>query len=300
VIGVDEGVRVDGDEGLFGPFSVTWHLHADPSMWLAGVRALYLQALHPVAMRGVAQNSDFRSDPVGRLMRTASFVGVSTYGPLAEVETAAARVRRVHRALRLVDHDTGRTHRVDELELLLWIHCAEVASYLDVVRRAGFRMSDAQADRYVDEQRRAAALVGLPEADVPGSVAELRRYFGAMLPELRATPEALDTLDFLLRPPTKPWLVPARRVLWTTLSEVAYSVLPAWAKQLYGRPGLDEATATLRLRALRKAAFLIPTRVRWTVPEPQLPRAIERLGPVAVPMRHLHVATPQLTGGAPA
>src|SRR5215204_1144573 len=104
---------MSGDPGLFGPSSVTWHLHADPSMWLAGVRALYLQALHPLAMRGVMQNSDFREDPWGRLMRTAAFVGVTTYGPRPDAEAAGARVRRIHRALTLHDPDTGRTHRVD-------------------------------------------------------------------------------------------------------------------------------------------------------------------------------------------
>ncbi|MDQ0792065.1 uncharacterized protein (DUF2236 family) [Streptomyces sp. B1I3] len=56
------------DPGLFGPGSVTWQMHADPMMWVAGVRALYLQALHPRAVRGVMQNSDFRRNwGLGRL-----------------------------------------------------------------------------------------------------------------------------------------------------------------------------------------------------------------------------------------
>jgi uncharacterized protein (DUF2236 family) len=251
-------------------------------MWLAGVRALYLQALHPLAMRGVAQNSDFKTDPLGRLRRTAAFVGVVTYGPVADAEAAGARVRRIHRALRLYDPDTGQTHPVDRPDLLLWVHCAEVVSYLDVVRRAGFALSADQADRYVDEQRRAAALVGLPAGDVPGSTGELADYLTGMRPVLRATPEALDTMNFLLKPPAPAWQVPARAI-WTGLSEVAYSTLPGWAKELYGRPGLAERTATRRLRALRRAAHGIPRRVRWYVPEPHLPQAIERLGPVAYP-----------------
>jgi uncharacterized protein (DUF2236 family) len=270
------------DPGLFGPSSVTWHLHADPAMWLAGVRALYLQALHPIAVRGVVQNSDFREDPWGRLMRTAGFVGVTTYGPRVDAEAAAARVRRVHRALRLFDPDTGSTHRVDEPDLLMWIHCAEIASYLDVVRRAGFPVSDAQADRYVDEQRRAAALVGLPEDGVPGSVGELRAYFGGMRPVLRATPEALDIVDFLLWPPVPAWLMPSR-YLWTRVSDVAYSTLPGWARELYGRPGLPDRVATRRLRALRRMAFAIPDSLRWRIPHPYLPEAIARLGKRTTP-----------------
>ena len=91
-------VRLDEpDHGLFGPDSVTWQVHGDPAMWVAGIRSLYLQALHPLAVAAVVQNSDFRAAPLGRLIRTADFVGVSTYGTHEEVERASARVRRVHR-----------------------------------------------------------------------------------------------------------------------------------------------------------------------------------------------------------
>lgn len=54
-----------GDPGLFTPDSVTWQMHGDPMMWVAGIRALYLQALHPRALRGVMQNSDFRREAWG-------------------------------------------------------------------------------------------------------------------------------------------------------------------------------------------------------------------------------------------
>ncbi len=86
----------EGDAGLFGPSSVTWQLHADPMMWVAGVRALYLQALHPRAVRGVMQNSDFRRDAWGRLMRTARFVAATTYGTTGAAQRAGARVRKIH------------------------------------------------------------------------------------------------------------------------------------------------------------------------------------------------------------
>ena len=45
---------------------------------------MFLQALHPLAVAGVVQNSDFQRDPLGRLFRTANFVGVSTYGSAEE------------------------------------------------------------------------------------------------------------------------------------------------------------------------------------------------------------------------
>ncbi|MBB5806412.1 uncharacterized protein (DUF2236 family) [Saccharothrix ecbatanensis] len=144
------------DAGLLGPGTVTWQLHADPAMWVAGIASLYLQALHPRAVAAIVQNSNFRQDPLGRLRRTASFVGTVSYGSTEEVERAAARVRDLHRTLRAKDA-TGRTFRIDDPHLLLWVHCAEVHSFVTVLRRAGYRLTDTQVDRYYDEQRRSAA-----------------------------------------------------------------------------------------------------------------------------------------------
>src|SRR5918911_488732 len=93
------------DAGLFTPASVTWQMHGDPMMWVAGIRALYLQALHPRAVRGVLQNSDFRKDAWGRLMRTADFVGTTTYGTTEAAERAGARVRKIHSMLSGLDPD---------------------------------------------------------------------------------------------------------------------------------------------------------------------------------------------------
>jgi len=185
---------------LQSPQSATWQVHIDRSMWVGGVRSLMLQALHPIAMRGVWQNSGFQEDPIGRLQRTADFVGVVTWGTADEADRLGRKVRDIHRILRIKDPDTGRIHRVDEPELLLWVHCAEVYSYLDIARRSGLRLSDQQADQYLAEQRRSATYVGLHEEDVPGSVAEMEAFFAEMRPQLKVTPEARSTVKFLLWP----------------------------------------------------------------------------------------------------
>nr|BFE83386.1 hypothetical protein GCM10020093_059870 [Planobispora longispora] len=149
---------------------------------------LMLQALHPLAMRGVWQNSNFQEDPFGRLRRTADFVGRVTFGSPDEADEIGRRVRSIHRSLRINDPDTGGTHRVDDPELLLWVHCAEVSSYLAVARRAGLGLTDRQADRYLAEQRRSATYVGLHAEDVPGSLAEMDDYFARARPRLKVTP----------------------------------------------------------------------------------------------------------------
>ncbi|MEU9998781.1 oxygenase MpaB family protein [Streptomyces sp. NPDC050848] len=264
--------RQDADPGLFGPDSVTWQLHGDPVMWIAGVRALYLQALHPVAVRGVMINSDFRRDAWGRLLRTANFVGTISYGTTEAAEIAGARVRKIHRLL-----------GVDDPELLLWVHCAEVDSYLSVVRRSGIPLTDAQADRYIDEHRVSARLVGLDPTAVPATADELAAYFDDVRPRLAAGADAHTVDTFLRRPPVNPALVPAREIIWRRVVSLAYDCLPLYAHELYGRPAPPPDTVTYRLTATANLLRSIPARLRWRLPPGHILNAMSRLGPDARP-----------------
>jgi uncharacterized protein (DUF2236 family) len=277
-----------GDVGLFGPASVSWQLHAEPAMWLAGIRSLYLQALHPRAVAGIVQNSDFRNDPLGRLVRTANFVGASTYCPTREVSRLAARVRSVHRSLRGT-YD-GTPFRLDEPELLLWVHCAEVSSFLAVVRRAGFPLTAAHADQYLDEQRSSAALVGLDPEEVPGSVAQMRRYLADMRPALRRTEDTDAIYDFLHRPPVGGRLALGLPVYEKVVGHLAYSLLPGWAVSMYGRRAYPAAVSTAAMRGLAETLRALQKTVRTLVREPKLgplvPHpvlAVNRLGRWAAP-----------------
>ncbi|WP_329131649.1 oxygenase MpaB family protein [Streptomyces sp. NBC_00670] len=270
---------MDTDPGLFTPRSVTWQAHGDPMMWVAGIRALYLQALHPRAVHAVVENSDFRNDAWGRLRRTADFVGTTTYGTTTAAEHAGARVRKIHAMLRATDPDTGHPYRIDDPDLLLWVHCAEIDSYLHVLRRSGLPLTDAHADQYVAEARVSARLVGLDPAAVPGSRAELAAYFTSVRPVLTAGPDAREVDDFLRRPPVHPLLVPARALLWRHVAHLAYAALPPYAHELYGRPAPPPVTVTRRLRRTGTVLRTIPARVRWQLPPKHILRATARLGP---------------------
>ncbi|GGP82285.1 MULTISPECIES: oxygenase MpaB family protein [Streptomyces] len=277
------GTGSGADPGLYGPASVTWQCHGDPMMWIAGVRALYLQALHPRAVRGVMENSDFRRDAWGRLMRTADFVGTLTYGTTEAAERAGGRVRAIHRRLSATDPATGRTFPVDDPELLLWIHCAQIDSFLHVLRRSGIVLTPAQADRYVDENRVNARLVGLDPAGVPADTAQLAAYFDMVRPELAAGPDALAVDDFLRGPPVHPLLVPGRNLLWRPLAGLAYGSLPGWAHQLYGRPAPSPRGVTRRLRLTGRVLRSIPAGLRWKLPPGHILKAMRRMGPASRP-----------------
>lgn len=267
------------DRGLFGAGSVTWQLHADPAMWIAGISSLFFQALHPLAVAGVVQNSDFQRDPLGRLFRTADFVGVTTYGTTEEANRIAAKVRMVHSVLRARDPDTGDEFRLDRPDLLLWVHCAEVASFLSVVRRSGYPLTEAHGDQYLNEQRRSAALVGLDPADVPGTLADLRAYFRAVRPRLRRTDDAMTIYRFLHRPPVGlPWRL-GLPVYQPLAGHLAYSLLPAWARARYARRAYPPAVATSLLRSVRSALLAVPRRGHG----PHIDAAVRELGTDVLP-----------------
>ncbi|MFI0469246.1 oxygenase MpaB family protein [Saccharopolyspora sp. 5N102] len=270
------------DEGLFGPRTVTWQLHADPAMWIAGICSLYLQALHPRAVAAVVQNSRFREDPLGRLMRTGNFVATTTYGTTAEAESAGERVRRVHRMLSATDRRTGAEIHLDDPDLLRWVHCAEVASFAGVVRRAGFPLTDAQLDRYFDEQRRAAALVGLDPAEVPGSTRAMAEYFEQIRPELQRTADSDLVYDFLHRPFAQWWLLPVN-LGYLPLGHLAYSVLPGWARKLHGRPAYPAPVVAAGLCGFRTTGLAVPDQLRFRYPGDHVQRAVDRLGKTAMP-----------------
>ncbi|WP_409332165.1 oxygenase MpaB family protein [Trujillonella humicola] len=253
--------------GFFGPGSVTWRIHADPSYSAGGLRALMLQALHPVAMDGVARNSAaFRDEPWQRLIRTGQYVETLTFGTRTEAHRAVTRVRGLHHRLGGVEQSSGRAYRVDDPDLLLWVHNCEVESLLSTARRAGVPLTGEDADRYVAEQVTAAVLVGVPEDEVPRTVAGLQAYFADVRPLLAATPAARDAVRLLLLPPMPTWvqlLTPARPA-WGGLAGLGFALLPAWARQMFSMPGLGltDAAATAALRAFRQTLLALPVRVR--------------------------------------
>lgn len=186
-----------GDPGLFGPGSVTWSVHSDLSVLVGGLRALLVQALHPLAMAGVAQHSDYRADPLGRLERTARFVAATTYGTTPEAQAAIDTIRRVHRRVRGTTAD-GRPYDATDPRLLSWVHNVEVDSFLTAYRAFGPGLDDEASDRYVAEMTAVGRLVGADE--LPTDRDALRSWV-AGVEDLEVTADARAVVRFLALPP---------------------------------------------------------------------------------------------------
>ncbi|MGH2784478.1 MAG: oxygenase MpaB family protein [Actinomycetota bacterium] len=218
-----------GDPGLFGPGSVAWKVHSDPLMIVGGVGALMLQTLHPLAMAGVAEHSDFRERPYARLSRTASFVTATTFGSTEVARSVIDSVKAVHRRVVGTAPD-GRPYAAGDPDLLRWVHVAEVASFLEShVRYHPFPLRGDDLDRYYDETAIVAEMLGA--TDVPRSRAEVADYFERVRPELVAGEQALDTIRWIRNPSG---LRPPERAAYQVLVEAAADLLPAWARGMLG------------------------------------------------------------------
>jgi len=268
------------DDGFFGPGSVTWRLTTDLSSPIAGLRALMVQALHPLAMAGVDQHSDWRSDPVGRLAATSSYLTIVSVGDKATAERVSERVRRVHEHVRGVDTVTGQPYAAGDPALLLWVHAAFVDSNIAAAQLFGTPLMAADADRYVAEMVAAAKLVGVPTDMVPASVAELERYIESVRPILRATPAARESMAYLLDPPG---LDPDVAEIWQDIREGTIASLPDWARDMYGYSMAGPLTDARRTE-IRQALGILDT---VFLGEPGVLEARQRL---ALRMRAARVA----------
>jgi uncharacterized protein (DUF2236 family) len=221
------GVPEDaGDDGFFGPASVTWRMRADLASPVAGLRSLLMQALHPLAMAGVDQHSGWRRDPVGRLAATMAYLATVTFGDRAAAMRAAARVRHIHDHVRGTDAVSAGPYAAGDPALLLWVHAALVDSILAAGSLVGTALSAADSNRYVAEMVTAAELTGVPRPLVPSSVPELDLYIASVRPRLRCTPTAAESMACLLDPPG---LDEDTAEIWPDVRDAAIAVLPRWA-----------------------------------------------------------------------
>ena len=231
-------------------------VHADASMFVGGLRALLLQSLHPLAMAGVAQHSDYRGDPWGRLQRTSTFLAVTTFGTATDAQRAVDKVRGIHRRVRGQAPD-GRDYRADDPHLLEWVHIAEVDSFLQAYQLYGAAPLDqAGRDDYVADTARVAAALGV--LDPPRTEADLRTRLAGYRSELCSTEAAREAARFLLITPPLSLLA---RAPYGVLAASAVSMLPPWARLPLRLPYLPPLEAT----AIRLSGRVLVSGIRWAL-----------------------------------
>jgi uncharacterized protein (DUF2236 family) len=231
-------------------------VHADASMFVGGLRALLLQSLHPLAMAGVAQHSDYRGDPWGRLQRTSTFLAVTTYGTADDAQRAVDRVRGIHRHVRGTAPD-GRPYHAADPHLLEWVHIAEADSFLLAHQLYGAKPLDQIGrDEYVADTARVAEALGV--SDPPRTERELHDRIDAYRPELRSTAAARDAARFLLLTPPLPVIA---RAPYGLLAATAVAMLPSWSRLPLRLPYFPPIENT----AFRLSGRVLVGGIRWAL-----------------------------------
>jgi uncharacterized protein (DUF2236 family) len=267
VVGPDAPIRhaelFDTDEpGWFAGDAPIRRVHSDAAMFVGGLRALLFQSLHPLAMAGVAQHSDYRRDPWGRLQRTADFLAATTFGPATQAQRAVDRVHRVHHHVVGVASD-GEPYAANDPHLLEWVHIAELDSFLAAHDRYGEApLVGTERDRYVAEAAVVARALGV--VDPPETEAQLGARLDAFRPELRGTREARDAARYLLFQPPLPLVA---RAPYGMIAGAAVALMPAWTRRPLRLPWLPVSETV----ALRPAGEIVTRTLRWATTPPHPP-----------------------------
>ena len=241
------------DEALFEKDTPIRLVHADiVAMMVGGIRGLLLQMLHPHALQGVLDHSNFRSDMHGRLRRTARFIAVTTFGHRDDAQVAIERVNRIHASVGGTLPD-GLPYSATDPRTLAWVHVAEATSFLAAyLRHVRPNMPGHEQDEYF--RQFAVIARGLGADPIPTDRREAEVIFRELRTDLATSPQAREIADLVLsqRPKGAP---PAVQAL---LGAEAIALLPPFARSMLAleRPGLSALPA-------RAATWGMGKTLRW-------------------------------------
>ena len=256
--GVRHRERIHGTPGprLYPAGSPITRVHGDASMWIGGIRAVLLQTMHPAAMTAVAEHSGYRGDMWGRLARTSHFIAVTTFGTVDHATQTIEAVRRIHDTV-TGTVDDGTPYAASDPHLLLWVHVAEIDSFLRAHQEYGAHpLTPAECDEYVAQAADVARMLGV--VDPPTTRAGLDETLAAFRPGLRPTDHARKAVAFLIRHPDLPW---SQRPAYWVLVAAAVAMMPGWTRIPLRLPVLPLAERTV----VRAAGRLSTSTIRWAL-----------------------------------
>ncbi len=241
------------DEALFERDSPIRRVHADiVGMMTGGVRGLLLQMLHPHALQGVLDHSNFRADMHGRLRRTARFIAVTTFGHRDDALAAIERVNAIHAQIGGTLPD-GTAYTATNPRTLAWVHVVEAQSFLTgYLRHVRPDMSYGERDEYFRQFAVVARALGADP--VPETTSEAEAIFRELRGDLKTSPEAREVAKLVLS--QKPEGTPP--ALQAMIGAEAVTMLPDWARSMLRlqRPLLTALPA-------RAATWGVGRTLRW-------------------------------------
>lgn len=258
-----------GEPGLFGPQSGIWPVHGDfTSMLCGGISALLLQMLHPLALAGVWDHSNFREDIFGRLRRTSQFISATTYATVPDAERLIAKVKAIHLRVNGTDSD-GIPYAASDPELLTWVHVAECSSFMaSHLRYRRIIVTPSRQAQYFIESASIAERLGA--VNVPKTPQAVADYLVNMRPQLRCDVRTLEVARVLMT--TR---LPGRltQPAGTIFIKAGIDLLPPWAQEMLGL-----RLSPLEQRIVRSSVHAIAAVLRRSVRNGAYHCALRRMG----------------------
>ena len=264
----------------------------------AGPRALLLQIAHPLVAAGVAEHSDFQSDPWARLSGTLRSYLRIVYGTADAARGEIQRLSEMHRGIRGQAH--GRRYSALDPQLALWVHATLVDSTIAAYDAWLEPLTHAQRARYYDETLPVGRAFGIPEALLPLDLDAFEAYLAEMLGPggpIEVGPEARALSVAILHPPLGPAAVaagpilarlapmldgiPSRAYAWLFWPSIG--LLPAGVREGYGLPW--------GMRQRLVATWLVST---WRAWRPMLPQSFRQMPQALAADRRVGAGTPLL------
>ena len=255
----------------------------------AGPRALRLQIAHPLVAAGVAEHSDFRSDPWGRLAGTLRSYLRIVYGSAGAARGEIRRLNDLHRGIRgdVVEPNVrarhGRRYSALDPDLSLWVHATLVDSTIEAYHRWIEPLSRDDQARYYAETLPVGRAFGIPADRLPPDLDAFEAYLDSMLAPggpIEVGDLARELADGILHPPLAPAVaaaggllarlaplldgVPAEAYAWLFWPSIG--LLPARVREGYGLQwGLTQKVVS---------TWLVATWAAW---RPMLPESFRQM-----------------------
>ncbi|ONM49086.1 oxygenase MpaB family protein [Nocardia donostiensis] len=257
----------------FGPGSRTWEETGLITFSLTAGAAFLLQTMEPTISAVVDEYSTFRTDPIGRAVRSISAVMMWTYGG-EEALTETERLRKMHAGLNTTDA-SGVEHKALSSGPWAWVLHTGTFAFSENAKYFSRRpLTAAQKEEYYRETLQLMRNFRVPPKELPPTYAEFEKFFADQVENhLQATPTARDYLKVIrtIAPPTG--MPRVLSPLWRLAAEpfgrmqyfVTVGTTPEAARRKLGLAWSESDERKLRALGwvLARLVPLLPERLRY-------------------------------------
>lgn len=177
-----EKATQDPTAGVFGPGSISWHVHRESALFLGAGRAMLLQLAHPWVATAIAQHSQVLDKPIERFHNTFRIVFTMIFGSLAQATAAARHLYELHTYVQgtmpqaIAAYPHGSHYQANEIAALRWVFATLIDSAVLAYEYVMPPLSPQELESYYAQTKTLAMLFGLSPSSLPPDWDTFHRY----------------------------------------------------------------------------------------------------------------------------